>query len=94
MENSLDQVHINFDTASLNTLNVALALVMFGIALEIKWSDFVQIIKRPQWVLLGVFSQFVCLPALTLFVGSSIETLSGTRFGYDLSSRLPWWQCI
>lgn len=89
MENSLDQVHINFDTASLNTLNVALALVMFGIALEIKWHDFVQIIKRPQWVLLGVFSQFVCLPALTFLLVVLLKPSPGLALGMILVAACP-----
>ena len=89
LENSLDQVHINFDTASLHTLNIALALVMFGIALEIKWSDFVRVIKRPQWVFLGIFSQFVCLPALTFLLVLLLKPSPGLALGMILVAACP-----
>ena len=39
MEQIIDTIHINFDTTSLWILNLALALVMFGVALEIKLED-------------------------------------------------------
>ena len=89
MELSLDQVHINFDTASLQTLNVALSLVMFGIALEIKWSDFARIIRKPQWVLLGVFSQFLFLPALTVLLVLALKPAPGLALGMILVAACP-----
>ena len=89
MENSLDQVHINFDAASLNTLNIALALVMFGIALEIKWSDFREVSRKPKWVLVGVLSQFLFLPALTFLLVWAIEPVPGLALGMILVAACP-----
>lgn len=89
MELSLDQVHINFDTASLQTLNVALSLVMFGIALEIKWSDFARIVRKPNWVILGVFSQFLFLPALTLLLVLVLQPSPGLALGMILVAACP-----
>ena len=89
MENGLEQVHINFDAASLHTLNLALALVMFGIALEIKWADFVRIVKRPQWVLLGLCSQFVLLPALTFVLVLALKPSPGLALGMILVAACP-----
>ena len=38
---------------------------MFGVALSIKIEDFKLLIKKPKILLVGVFSQFILLPALT-----------------------------
>lgn len=89
MELSLDQVHINFDTASLQTLNVALSLVMFGIALEIKWSDFARIVRKPNWVILGVFSQFLFLPFLTILLVLVLQPSPGLALGMILVAACP-----
>ena len=89
MESTLDQVHINFDAASLHTLNIALALVMFGIALEIKWSDFRQISQKPQWVLVGVLSQFLVLPAITFVLVWAVKPVPGLALGMMLVAACP-----
>ena len=65
----LDNVKINFDSSGLLILNVALGLVMFGVALGVTISDFKQLIKKPKLVFIGVLSQFILLPFVTfLFV--------------------------
>ncbi len=46
-------------------LNIVLALVMFGIALDIKPKTFVDVFKNPKAALVGLLSQFILLPALT-----------------------------
>ena len=48
METQIDQLRINFDSEALWTLNLALALVMFGIALELRPSDFSRIMRKPR----------------------------------------------
>ena len=65
----IDQIQINFDSDSLWTLNLALALVMYGIALDIEVKQFKELLRTPKLVLAGLLSQFILLPALTyLFV--------------------------
>lgn len=46
-------------------LNVALGLVMFGVALGIKPSNFVDIVKNPKSIITGIVCQIILLPALT-----------------------------
>ncbi|PCH76413.1 MAG: symporter [Flavobacteriaceae bacterium] len=65
----LDQLQVNFDTESLWVLNIIIAFIMFGIALEIKVTDFKRLFKNPKILFTGVVSQFILLPALTfLFI--------------------------
>ncbi len=68
METQIDQLRINFDNEALWTMNLALALVMFGIALEIRPEDFRQILRNPKAVVTGVCCQFLLLPALTFLL--------------------------
>ena len=54
--------------AGTHLLNVALGLVMFGIALGIKPSNFVSIIKNPKSIITGIVCQIILLPALTFLL--------------------------
>jgi len=53
MEN-IDQIQININSDNLWVVNFALGLVMFGIALDIKMSDFTNIFKYPKAVITGL----------------------------------------
>ena len=61
----IDNIKINFDTEGLWILNIALAVIMFGVALSIKIADFKRLLQNPKVLLVGIFSQFIILPALT-----------------------------
>lgn len=89
METQIDQLRINFDNEALWTMNVALALVMFGIALEIKPSDFRQILRNPRAVLTGVCCQFLLLPALTFFLVWWWEPQPSFALGMILVASCP-----
>lgn len=62
---NLDAIDVTMNGGS-TLLNVVLALVMFGVALGIKPSTFVDIIKNPKSIITGVICQIILLPALTL----------------------------
>lgn len=62
---SLDTLSINFNSDGMYILNIILAFIMFGVALEIKTSDFRSIFYYPKSLLVGLASQLVVLPALT-----------------------------
>ncbi|MCL6265232.1 bile acid:sodium symporter family protein [Flagellimonas myxillae] len=89
MEQIIDNVHINFDENALWTLNVALALVMFGIALEISMNDFRRLLKTPKLVLTGVMSQFLLLPIITFFLVWITEPLPSIALGMFMVAACP-----
>ncbi|MBI9032835.1 MAG: bile acid:sodium symporter [Bacteroidales bacterium] len=64
----LDEIRLNFSSGGLFILNLTLAFIMFGIALEIKPNQFKEILKHPKAVIVGFLSQFVILPALTFIL--------------------------
>lgn len=89
MEQLVDNVHINFDSGTLWTLNVSLALVMFGIALEISVKDFKQLWQKPKIVLTGVFSQFILLPIVTFLLVWIANPLPSIALGMFMVAACP-----
>ena len=71
---NLDAIKVNMNEAGMNTINIVLAFVMFGVALGIKPKTFVDIAKKPKSVLLGVLCQMILLPALTFLLTITLRT--------------------
>ena len=67
-EINIDDIKINFDTEGLWVLNIAIAIIMFGVALGISINDFKRLFKKPKIVFVGVLSQFILLPAATFLI--------------------------
>ena len=70
-------------------MNLALAFVMFGIALEISWNDFKRLIRTPKPVLTGVTCQFLLLPALTFGLVWLIEPIPSMALGMFMVAACP-----
>ncbi|MCJ7466896.1 MAG: bile acid:sodium symporter family protein [Maribacter sp.] len=85
----LNKVHINFDTQNLWLLNLALALVMFGIALEISIKDFRLLFLDPKPIITGVASQFLLLPAITFLFVWLLNPLPGIAMGMFMVAACP-----
>ena len=70
-------------------LNIALALVMFGIALDISLDDFRRLVKKPKPLFIGVLSQFVLLPAVTFILVMLMEPLPSIALGMFMVAACP-----
>lgn len=69
MIQNIDDIQINFTTDNLWLVNLTLALIMFGVALDIRVSDFANLLKSPKPVIVGIISQFFLIPLVTyLFI--------------------------
>lgn len=62
---ALDQVKINFSAAGSHILNILLAFIMFGVALDIRPKEFSHLIKKPKVLIGGLLAQMFILPAVT-----------------------------
>lgn len=89
MQVDLDTIKINFDSESLFFLNLTLAVIMFGVALNITISDFLRIIKNPKSVLVGVLSQFLLLPAFTFLLVFLIKPSPSIALGMFMVAACP-----
>ncbi len=85
----LDAVIINFETKGLWILNIALAVVMFGVALGISVEDFKRLLKQPKLVLLGVLLQFLLLPLLTFIMVILIKPQPSIALGMIMVAACP-----
>ncbi|MCK0146939.1 bile acid:sodium symporter family protein [Arenibacter sp. F26102] len=85
----LDKILIDFNEQSLWVLNIALALVMFGIALDISLDDFRRLARKPKPLFVGVLSQFVLLPAITFVLVILIEPLPSIALGMFMVAACP-----
>lgn len=87
--NDLDAVTLNFSSGSLMLLNGILAIVMFGIALDLKLADFRNLATAPKPVLVGMISQFLVLPVLTFLLLLSFEPQASIAMGLILVAACP-----
>ncbi|RIW14612.1 bile acid:sodium symporter family protein [Algoriphagus lacus] len=87
--NPLDSIRLNFSQGDLLLLNLALALIMYGVALDLRWEDFRYLIKNPKGFFLGVFSQFVALPFLTWVLISLVQPPPSVALGMFLVAACP-----
>lgn len=85
----LDTVQINFNSETLWVLNFALAFVMFGIALEISIGDFKRLLKNPKPILVGIFSQFLVLPAITFLLALVLQPMPSIALGMFMVAACP-----
>ena len=79
--NAIDSIQVTLNAGGMNTINIVLAFVMFGVALGIKPRMFVDVFKNPKSVLLGMLCQLILLPAFTYLLamafGSWISPMMG-----------------
>ena len=85
----LDDVQINFDNQGLWVLNIALAVVMFGVALGITTKDFKQLFAAPKLVIAGILSQFILLPLVTFLFVLLIKPQPSIALGMFMVAACP-----
>lgn len=86
---ALDHVRLNFSSSGLLFLNITLAFIMFGVALDIKFSDFRGIIQKPKSAITGIISQFILLPLLTFLLILIIQPTPTVALGMILVAACP-----
>ena len=64
----LDPVRINFSKGGMDTINIVLAFVMFGVALGIRPAMFKEVFTKPKAFITGAVSQWILLPAVTFLL--------------------------
>lgn len=70
---SLSAITINFGQSGTTIVNILLAFIMFGVALGIRLDTFKDVFKKPKSLILGVFLQWIGLPALTTLLAILIN---------------------
>lgn len=89
MDNSIDNIKINFSADNLLILNVILAFLMFAIALDIKREDFELLWKNPKPALVGMTAQLILMPLMTLLLVFIFKTPPSVSLGMIAISACP-----
>lgn len=61
----MTEVQMDFNSADLVVMNAAIALMMFGVSLQLKVEDFSRLLKQPKAPVAGLIAQFLLLPLAT-----------------------------
>jgi len=88
MEN-IDALRINFSPDQLVLLNFCLGFLMFGVALDIKVRDFKQLFQDPKPPIVGLISQLLLLPLLTLGLTFVLNVQPSIALGMILIAACP-----
>ncbi|WP_246249252.1 bile acid:sodium symporter family protein [Tenuifilum thalassicum] len=86
---TLDWIWLNFSKGGLLFMNITLALIMFGIALQIRVEHFKLLFVSPKPVIVGFFSQFFALPFLTFLLVLVIQPTPSVALGMILVAACP-----
>lgn len=65
---TIDNINVTLNAGGMNTINVILAFVMFGVALGIRPGIFLEVLKKPKSVILGLCCQVILLPLFTFLL--------------------------
>lgn len=84
LSSSIDSISVNLNQAGMNTINIVLSFVMFGVALGIRPSMFVEVIRKPKSVILGACCQMVLLPALTFVLAVAMKNWISPMMGLGM----------
>lgn len=89
MTESIDALRLNLSEGGLMVMNISLAVIMFGVALELTIDDFRRVIKDPKSTLVGVFSQFLFLPLVTFLMVILFEPHPSLALGMFMVAACP-----
>lgn len=70
-------------------VNYLLMIVMFGMGLTLKPSDFVVVFKRPKDVIIGCVAQFTLMPIIAFLLGKGFGLEAGLLAGVILVGTCP-----
>ena len=86
---TIDEVRLNFSPEGLLFMNITLAFIMFGVALEIKINSFKNILYNPKSAIIGIISQVLILPGLTFLLILIMKPPSSVAMGMILIAACP-----
>ena len=85
----IDFIQINFSESALMIMNIVIGFIMFGVALDLTVGDFKQSLKSPKSFFIGMFCQFLILPAFTFVMVLIIDPIPSIALGLFLVAACP-----
>ena len=72
--NLIDSINVTLNAGGMNTINIVLAFVMYGVALGIKPKMFIEVFRQPKSLILGMVCQLLLLPLFTFGLALALGT--------------------
>ncbi|KJJ97922.1 bile acid:sodium symporter [Pseudomonas sp. 21] len=85
----MPEVHLEFSGGSMIALNAIIALMMFGVSLELRRDDFARILRQPKAPVIGMLVQFLLLPAATCLLTILLPIEPELALGMILVATCP-----
>jgi len=86
---SFEDIRIPVVEDNLMLLNFLMAFMMLSVALDMKWSDFREVLRSPRKVLIGLSSQIILLPILTILLIWVWQPVASIAMGLLLIASVP-----
>ncbi|MFH8250701.1 bile acid:sodium symporter family protein [Microbacterium sp. B2969] len=86
---NVDDVVLNFNPNTLLILNVVLALIMLGIALDTAPEDFKVVARKPKPFVIAILAQLIVLPAVTFCLTLILPVTPSMALGMLLVACCP-----
>ena len=81
---ALDAIKLNFSPQSLFILNLTIAFIMFGVALELKPEHFKYLALHPKPAIVGAISQFILMPVMTFCLAIAFRNFITPAIGLGM----------
>jgi len=88
----VDALQLHFNPDQMIVLNIAMAFLMFGVALDVKPGDFRKVVEFPKSVAVGLLAQYLIFPLLTLAIIYLFRPPVSVAMGMVLVSYVSVWQ--
>ena len=88
IEAAIDSINVTMNAGGMNTINIVLAFVMYGVALGIKPHSFVEVFQKPKSVVVGVCCQLVLLPLFTFLLALLMDSVGWISWSMALGMIL------
>lgn len=85
----VDTFRIHFNPDQMAVLNLAMAFLMFSVALDVRLGDFRKVVDYPKSVLTGLLVQYLLFPVFTLGIIWLFEPPVSMALGMVLVSMCP-----
>lgn len=85
----LDHVRLTFSANSLDYLNIILAFIMFGVALNLRIEDFKRVWDEPKAAGIGMATQFILLPLFTFLLVIIMQPQPSIALGMIMVAACP-----
>lgn len=87
--NPIDALRLNFNPDQMVVLNIAMAFLMFSVALDVRPGDFRKVVQFPKSVAAGLLAQYLIFPLFTLGIIRVFQPPTSIALGMVLVSMCP-----